>query len=80
MIGFTVILVFAILYYIVFRINHKIHTNKLLKEHQLEWDEMKQKLKDKGATEQDILEKHLEYIEHLRDTRHQKYGACFPHI
>jgi hypothetical protein len=80
MIGFIVILVFAILYYIVFRINYKIHTNKLLKEHQLEWDEMKQKLKDKGATEQDILDKYCEYNQHLLQTRHRKYGACFPHI
>ena len=79
MIGFILILVFAILYYIVFRINDKIHTNKLLKEHQFEWDKIKQELVSNGKTKEEISDKYLEYIEHLWYARHPKYGACFPH-
>jgi hypothetical protein len=56
------------------------NTRKLLKEHQLEWDEMKQKLKDNGATDQEILKQHYEYTQHLLQTRHPLYGACLPHI
>jgi hypothetical protein len=52
---------------------------KLLKEHQLEWNKIKQELVDDGKTEAKILDKYTEYIEHLWYTRHPKYGACFPH-
>jgi hypothetical protein len=59
--------------------NDKMHVKKLLKEHQLEWDKIKQELVNDGKTEAEISDKYAEYIEYLWYTRHQKYGACFPH-
>lgn len=79
MIPYIAILAFAILYFVIFLVNDKIHVKKLLKEHQLEWDKIKQDLVNKGKSDIEILEKYTEYIEYLWYTRHPKYGACFPH-
>lgn len=79
MIPFVAILAFAILYLVVFFLNDKIHVKKLLKEHQLEWNKIKQELVNDGKTEVEILDRYDEYIEYLWYTRHRKYGACFPH-
>jgi uncharacterized protein YoxC len=78
-IPFVAILAFAILYLVVFFVNDKIHVKKLLKEHQLEWDKIKQELVDDGKTEAEISEKYAEYIVYLWETRDTKYGACLPH-
>lgn len=78
MIPFVAIFAFALLYFVIFLINDKIHVKKLLKEHQLEWNKIKQELVVDGKTEVEILDKYAEYIEYLWYTRHPKYGACFP--
>jgi hypothetical protein len=79
MIPFVAILAFAILYLVVFFLNDKIHAKKLLKEHQLEWNKIKQELVNDGKTEVEISEKYVEHIIYLRETRDTKYGACLPH-
>lgn len=79
MIPFVAIFAFALLYFVIFLINDKIHVKRLLEEHQLEWNQIKQELVDDGKTETEISEKYTEYIVYLWETRDTKYGACFPH-
>lgn len=69
MIPFVAIFAFALLYFVIFLINDKIHVKRLLEEHQLEWNKIKQELVDDGKTETEISEKYTEYIVYLWETR-----------
>lgn len=78
MIPFVVVFALALLCFVIFLINDKIHVKKLLKEHQIEWNKIKQELVGDGKTEAEISDKYNEYIVYLWETRDTKYGACFP--
>lgn len=69
---------FAVIFIIVWNWNFDRQTEKLLMKHQKEWDERRSKLEQKGATDFEIDEAYLQYVEHLKNTRHEIYGACFP--
>lgn len=57
--------------------NERIHTSRLLKEHQKVWDEQKKRLEAKGLREIDIDDYYIEYLDKLMASS-GTYGACFP--
>ena len=57
-------------------INYRIHTNRLLNEHQKVWDEQKKRLEAQGLREIDIDDFYMEYLDKLMASR-GVYGACF---
>ncbi len=57
-----------------------LRTQKLLKQHQKEWDKIKLELEKKGANGNEIVEEYSKYLELLICTRDSWCGACFPSI
>jgi hypothetical protein len=78
MIPMLVILSTAGSMFLVWWWNYQRQTEKLLEQHQKEWNEIKRILKDNNATEIEIDEAYIRYIEHLMNTRDSTYGACIP--
>lgn len=58
-------------------INYRIHTNRLLNEHQKVWNEQKKRLESQGLREIDIDDFYMDYCDMLEESR-GIYGACFP--
>ena len=72
-------IIFALLLSVILLIwNFDRQTEKLLMKHQKEWDKIRSKLEQKGATDFEIDEAYLQYIQHLINNRDSCYGACFP--
>ena len=78
MIPTLVMLWFAGSIFLVWWWNYQRQTNKLLELHQKEWNEITRNLKDNNATEIEIDEAYMRYVELLMNTRDNIYGACFP--
>ena len=55
-----------------------MRTQKLLKEHQEEWDKIKAELEEKGADDIEIADAYAHYLDSLISTRDAQCGACFP--
>ena len=70
--------IFVIVFVIVWNWNYDKQTALLCEKHQKEWDKIKNELIKNGATQIEVFDKYNEYIEHLMNTRHETYGACFP--
>ena len=55
-------------------------TRKRLKKHQEEWNIIRKRLENKGATRNEIEKEYVMYIYFLEENCKDKIGACFPAI